>query len=218
MELKTIFDQKLQEKLDAYGRAFRVEDLNDANDKTTLLILLRTELMIEDLQVQIQQLMMDGAAENAGDIKKLADLLRDATTSITNLQRVLAIDRKTRRDAETVSVADYIRTLKANAAEFLKDRLITVYCPDCKIMVGRVYPVHEHTAFVAGFTCSQCQNVLKVEREERDIFFDITDHEWRRKYRAEIVHPTKGPQDIIYDEEDSVVLDMDTQDLGELQL
>lgn len=209
MELKTVFDQKLQEKLDAYARAFRVEDLNDANDKTTLLILLRTELMIEDLQVQIQQLMLDGAAENAGDIKKLADLLRDATTSITNLQRVLAIDRKTRRDAETVSVADYIRTLKINAAEFLKERIVMVYCPDCKVLVGRVYPVHEHTAYVAGFACSQCDNVIKVEREEKDVFFDIVDHEWRRKYRVEIIQPTKGPQIIEYDEEDDMIIEGD---------
>src|SRR5258706_11851986 len=89
------FEERLLAKKAAYARNFRVEDLNDANDLSLLDISLKTELMIEDLQLQIQLLMGESAVSNATNIKKLADLLRDATGTITTVQKTLAIDRKT---------------------------------------------------------------------------------------------------------------------------
>jgi hypothetical protein len=197
------FQEKYQAKLDQYNKVFRLDELNDANDKSTLEIMLKTEIMIDDLQEEIQSLIDTGAVENATNIKKLADLLRDATSTITTLQRTLSIDRKTRKTEETASVADYIRTLKRDAKEFMERRIINFWCNDCKVMVGRVYPVHEHTSFIVSFQCDQCKKLIRGRRDERDVLFDVRDHQWRRKYRAEIVQPkadTKGISEEVEDE------------------
>lgn len=183
------FQERLEERLEIYRKNFRIEDLNDANDKSLLHIMLKTELMIDDLQEEIQQLIGDSAAEHASDIKKLADLLRDATTTISNLQRTLAIDRKSRKDEETSSVVDYLNSLKKAAAAFLEERLRRVSCPTCKVDVARFAPIHSHTAFSVSFQCSQCKQTIRVRRDEKDTMHDIppSDRLWREKHRAEVI-------------------------------
>jgi hypothetical protein len=202
----TTFDEKYQEKLDSYGRTFRIEELNDANDRSTLAIMLKTEVMIDDLQRQIQDLMDDDPVGNASNVKKLHDLLRDAGTMIVTYQKTLAIDRKTRKTEETASVADYIRTLKRDAADFIQQRIITVYCESCKVMVGRIYPVHDHTAFSTSFECSQCHKLMRARREQRDVLFDVKDANWRKKYAPEVIQPKKFSRIEAPDDDDLVLV------------
>lgn len=204
----TTFEEKFKEKLDNYGKTFRIEELNDANDKSTLDIMLKTEVMIDDLQRQIQDLMDDDPVGNAGNVKKLHDLLRDAGTMIVTYQKTLAIDRKTRKTEETASVADYIRSLKRDAQDFMDQRIIKVYCQTCKIMVGRIFPVHDHTAFSVSFECSQCHKFIRARREQRDVLFDVKDAGWRKKYNPEIVQPKKFSR-IEAPEDDELVIDGD---------
>lgn len=211
----TTFEEKFQAKLDNYAKAFRIEDLNDANDKSTLEIMLKTEIMIDDLQQQIQDLMDENPVENANSVKKLHDLLRDAGTMILAYQKNLAIDRKTRKTEETASVADYIRALKRDAKDFMEQRVIKVYCPNCKVMVGRIFPVHDHTAFMCSFQCSQCNKPIRARREDKDVLFDVKDSSWRRKYKPEVIQPKQftrmeageQPDDLILDAEPALQTD-----------
>lgn len=183
------FEARYNERLAEYHKVFDLEDINDANDRTLLRIMIRTELMIDDLQSQIEQLFKTDLIENASDIKKIADLLKDATNNISGLQKTLGIDRKTRRGEESSSVAEYIRSLKSAAGEFYEGRITRVYCPSCKVAVGRFAPVHDHTAYVVSFQCSQCGKMVHRKREEKDYMFDIKDKDWR-KYRASVEQPS----------------------------
>lgn len=184
-----LFEEKFAKKLEQYAANFRIEDLNDANDKSLLNIMIKTEIMIDDLQQQIQELIEESSVTNAANIKKLADLLRDATGTITTVQKTLAIDRKTRKQEETGSVADYIRTIRTAAKEFVDKRLVKVYCPNCNIMVMRFTPVHDHVAFTVSCKCHQCNKFIRARRDDRDIFYDVRDAEWRREFKAEVVQP-----------------------------
>lgn len=181
------FQEKYKEKIDSYQKVFNLDDLNDANDKSNLEIMIKTEIMIDDIQEKIAALMEDEDLNRVGDVKKLHDLLRDATNTITTLQKTLNIDRKTRKSEETTSVADYLRALRRNAKEFMDARIINFWCPDCKVLVGRIYPVHEHTAFSVSFQCSQCKKMIRGRREEKDVLFDVKDRNWRKDRRAEII-------------------------------
>lgn len=186
------FQQKVEEKLKQYRETYRVDELNEANDLSTLMMLIRQEVLTEDWYEQLSALTDEDAVGKANSIKKLMDTIRDSSNTIINLQKTLNIDRKTRKTEEANSPADFIRALKRNGHEFMKKRIIPTYCPDCKIMVGRIYPVHDHTAFSVSFQCNQCNKMVRARREEKDIFFDVKDHQWRRKHRAEIVQPKKG--------------------------
>lgn len=201
------FNEKLQQKQEAYSKVFRIDELNDANDRSTLDMMLKTELMVEDLQEQIQELMAESPVDQANNIKKLHDLLRDAGTMILAYQKTLSIDRRTRKSEETASVADYIRALKRDAKEFMEQRIIRVYCGACKVMVGRIFPVHDHTAFACSFECSQCHKFIRARREQRDVLFDVRDSGWRKKYPPEIIQAKKLAYDATIENDDDLVLE-----------
>lgn len=213
---KTEFDIRFEEKLEEYRKNYRVDELNDANDRTLLHIMIKTELMIEDLQSGIRELMTEDIMQSAGDLKKLSDLLRDSTNTITTLQKTLAIDRKTRKDEESSNVIDYINSLRRAASDFVDERLVKMYCPTCNVMVGRFSPVHGHTALSVSFQCSQCKKMVRIRRDERDTMYDIkaSDRQWREAYRAEIVQPKRSkrsgaaiPEDLGIENEDALILE-----------
>lgn len=191
-----VYERRIRDRLAQYEKDYKIEDLNNSNDKTLLMILIRSELLLEDLQRQLQVVLVPEGEQldimsQANEIKKLSDLVRDLTTQITTVQKTLDIDRKSRKKDAEASAAEYIRTLKKNAKEFLDQRATKIHCPDCGVMVGRVFPVHEHTAYRFEVQCSQCHRMIIAKRDERDIWFDIKDAEWRRQYPAEVVQTEK---------------------------
>lgn len=183
-------DQRFNDKLEQYKKEYDIDDINDANDISTLYILIRTELMVDAMQKKMQELIDVDMVDNASDIKKLADLLRDAIETSRKLQQVLGIDRRTRREKEdSMDVASYIRFIKHEASKFLENRLKKVYCDDCKVLVGRYSSAFSFNAYSVSFQCNQCKKMVTVEREEKDYMFDIDDKEWRT-YKAEVIQPS----------------------------
>jgi hypothetical protein len=196
------FKQKYQELWSQYENAYDLTTLNDANDKSNLEMIIRNAALIELLQEKITEMAEDDAAGNISEIKKISDSVRDLTDRNIQLERQLGIDRKSRKKDNETTTGEYILMLKSAAHDFLEKRLMKVYCPNCKVMVGRVSPVHEHTGFNAYFQCSQCRQAVVIGREERDVFFDLAkdDKEWRRKYMVEIKKPKKLKKVTVDDE------------------
>lgn len=206
---KSDFQKRVDQRVKAYEKDYNVEELNDSNDKALLFTLIRSELILEDLQTRIQEVLEEkDIVEAAGEIKKLSDLIRDLTTQVTTIQKTLNIDRKSRKEEQTDNVADYLRGLKTAAKSFMEKRLIKVYCTDCKVMVARFSPVHNHTAFSIRMQCDQCKKFIIAKRDERDIWFDIkpADAQWRRKYPAEIIQPTTKEDYIADGGEDDLLI------------
>ena len=196
------FKQKYNELWSQYEQAFDLSTLNDANDKSNLEMIIRNAALIELLQEKITEMAEDDAAGNITEIKKISDSVRDLTDRNIQLERQLGIDRKSRKKDSEATTGEYILLLKSAAQEFLEKRLMKVYCPDCKVMVARISPVHDHTSFNANFQCSQCMRLVTVAREDRDVFFDLVkdDREWRRKYPVEIKKSKRQKTQMVDDE------------------
>lgn len=206
---KITFDSRLKAKRLEYSKKYDIDDLTSGNDKANLEALLRNEIIIEDLQEALQTKVEEGAATNIAEIKKLNDGIRDLITTNLSLEKALGIDRTARKkEVNDQSPAEYIKALKQQAKEFLEQRLVKVYCEECKVMVMRFFPVHEHTKFEIKAQCSQCKKQIKVHRDEKGIFFDLpkNDRAWREKYPIEIVQPKVVAEDSIDTEEDEVFI------------
>jgi len=182
------FKQRFDALMHEYEEAYDLSTLNSANDKTNLEMLVRNAVIAKQLQDDISELAEIDAGSNITEIKKLSDAVKDLMDRNMQLERQLGIDRKSRKRDNDSTTGEYILMLKDAAQAFLEKRLVKVYCSDCKVMVGRIAPVHDHTAYSAFFQCSQCQKAAVVTREQKDVFFDLLedDQEWRRKYPVEI--------------------------------
>lgn len=200
--------QRFSDILQEYSEKYDLATLSSPNDKANLEALINNQIIIESLQAKVQELIEDDPVSNIDIIQRLSTSLRDSIERNLQLERALALDRKTRNSSSAESVADYIVSLKQTAQEFLEKRLVKVYCPNCQILLARFSIVHDHSPFELRVKCNQCENDVTSAREEKDIFFDIKDSAWRKKYKY-IVKQSKEKVTIDTDVEDDIVLGED---------
>jgi hypothetical protein len=205
------FSERFAILMKEYEEAYDLTTLNSANDRINLEMLVNNAILVNQLQEEISILAENDAGANITEIKKLSDAVRDLTTQMQAIERQLGIDRKSRKRDNSSTTGEYILLLKETAKNFIEKRLVKVYCKKCKIMVGRIAPVHEHTQYSAVFECSQCRKLASVTRESKDVFFDLhrDDREWRKKYPVEIKQPK---------ERKIQLRDNDQEDLAEAEL
>jgi hypothetical protein len=168
---------RFQEILADYSARYDLETLNSPNDRANLDVLINNQVIVERFQAELLSMTEDGALDNIESIQKIGNAMRDMIERNLQIERALALDRKTRKSEASDSIGSYITNLKLTAQNFLEKRLIKIYCPDCKVLVARFSPVMEHTAFHFETQCSQCNKRITATRkaESEGVFFDIKD-------------------------------------------
>ncbi len=184
------YQERFQRRLDDYARDYKIDELNQSNDRAQLYLLINAELLLEAYQEKIEEIVAsEDLLEKANELKKLSDLMRDGAEAVRKNQQLLAIDRKTRKSEESDDFAGWLRGIKREAKKFVDERLLKIYCKDCKVLVGRWSAVHDHTSYRVSVQCSQCKRYVETRREGRDVWFDMkNDSDWRKKYPVEIVN------------------------------
>lgn len=188
MPRKPATELKFDRMLNEYRQKFNVDTLDSPNDIANLHTMIRNQIIIEKLQSQMHDLTDQDEIDPVA-VKKILDSLVALSESNVVYERTLGIDRKSRKQESAESTADYIANLKTRAKEWLdnEERLTKVMCKNgCGIMVGRISGVYETTAYEASFQCPQCKKNTIIKRKERDIFYDVKDADWRRKYPIEV--------------------------------
>lgn len=204
MAKKKRFDEILQE----YGQKYDIETLDSPNDKANLTMLINNQVIIERLQSEMLEVTEVSAVDNIEEVKQIGNAMRDLIERNLQIERALALDRKTRKSENTDSLATYITDLKINAQNFLEKRLIKVYCPNCKILLARFSPVMDHTAFHFECQCSQCGKRVTASRKaaSEGVLFDIKDYKWRKQYLYEVVQPETSEDKLIPETDEEVIL------------
>jgi hypothetical protein len=201
---KKLTSKAFNDVMAQYREKYDVESLENPNDLANLETMIRNQLLIEQLQDRLDDLIT-GESIDSVEVKKILDSIVALSQTNVQYERTLGIDRKTRKQQQAESVVDYIVKIKQLAREFLDNdrRIIKVMCKTCNIMVGRVSGVYETTEFGAAFQCPQCKKHITVNRKERDVFFDVKNADWRRKYTMEVIQPkrTRNAPDVMGDDE-----------------
>lgn len=128
---------ELNEKLSTYLETYEVDDLNRANDLSSLRQLAQYEIIIENMQGELASIKNSGS--DTKRIKDLSTALRDAVNSYTSLQTTLGIDRKKRQSDSEESVVSYIDKLKDQAKKFLDARFSVLRCSACNLPLMKYY-------------------------------------------------------------------------------
>ena len=199
---------RFQEILADYSSKYDLETLNSPNDRANLDMLINNQVIVERFQAELLSMTEDGAIDNIEAIQKIGNAMRDMIERNLQIERALALDRKTRKSEASDSIGSYLTNLKVTAQNFLEKRLIKIYCSDCKILVARFAPVMEHTAFHFETQCSQCSKRITATRkaESEGVFFDIKDYKWRKQYLYEVVQPAKSEDQPQTESEDEVFI------------
>jgi len=200
------FDEILRDYSDKYDLA----TLSSPNDKANLEMLINNQIIIESVQKKLQELANDDPVDNIDMIQRLSSSLKDIIERNLQLERALALDRKTRNQNSSESIAEYLVNLKITAQDFLERRLVKLYCPECKILLARFSIMHDHSFFELNVNCNQCNKQVVAKRDEKDIFFDIKDSSWRKKHKYSVkaskssgIFEADGEDDLILGEDES---------------
>lgn len=183
-------DDAVKRLLEEYREKYNLDEINP-NDLASLRTMITNQLVIDKSQEQLRTMLDSGEDFNPAAIKRIQDTVNTLITANIKIESSLGIDRKSRRTDGDMSPVEYIIKLKQTAREFLNNdqRILKVYCKRCKIMVGRVSGVYDTTEYHASFQCPQCRKHITVSRKERDVFFDVRDAAWRRKYPIVVEQP-----------------------------
>lgn len=172
-ELEKVRDKVLhgdsQNRIERVIENFKTDyDLSEmtANDHLALLELARIFVMLEDIETSLQH-------ELAGDtdwvifekINRAASTLRD---DASKFQRDLSITRKARQDTGTSSVVDFIEDVKSRAKKFMERVLTEIYCPECKMLLAKVWCLYPNLPNKLTFVCGRggCEYSFTVNTEE----------------------------------------------------
>jgi hypothetical protein len=200
-------NRRFSEILKDYSDKYDLATLSSPNDRANLEMLINNQVIVETIQAKLQELTADDPVENIDMIQRLGSSLKDIIERNLQLERALALDRKTRTSDKSESIAEYIVNLKAAAQDFLERRLVKLYCPECKILLARFSIMHDHSRFTLKVNCNQCNKAVSAEREEKDIFFDIADSAWRKKHRYTVVNSKKSGSTTADTDDDLVLSD-----------
>ncbi len=221
MAKSTKSTDRFAEILEEYRRQYDVDSLQSPNDKANLTAFINIQILVEQLQSESERLAREDIIANIDMIQKINAAIEKQLERGLQLERALALDRKSRASDKADNVAQYLTELRANARDYLHKQFIIVYCPSCEIMVGRIIPVMEHSAFDCSFQCSQCRRKVTARRTERDLFFDFdpNDKAWRTPHAYKVIQPKKtklpdiksDPQLLIADEEDEENQDVNNE-------
>jgi hypothetical protein len=194
MAVKKVIDseKEFNRILKEYSERYDIEGLSSPNDVANLNNMIRNQILIQRLQSRLDDILTGDKVDSI-ETKKILDSIVSLNETNIQLERQLGIDRKTRKQQQQESFPDYLAGIKKLAREFLNndDILLRVFCKSCKIMVGRISGVYDTTEYNAAFQCPQCKKYTTVTRKERDIFFDVKNADWRRKYPIEVVQPKR---------------------------
>ena len=178
---RKVTDEDLfNEKLAKYYQDYDIDAINQSNDVANLHALIRLEIAIERLQNDLN------AASDVDETtrRKMISSIGEMLSNNLSLQQTLAIDRKTRVGESGETIPQFLTSLKKRAKLFMEKRLVKVYCPEDKILLGTFYRFQQtkYTAkwqprkplvYRVEFECPQCGLTIRGE----DIIRDVTETE-----------------------------------------
>ena len=168
--LDTILNGNAAERAERNIERFESDyDLSEmtANDKLTLLELARIFVTLEDIEASLQSVLNSDPVDwsTFEQINKVASGLRN---DASKFQKDLNITRKARQDSGGQTVVDFIEDIKLRAKGFLDTRLAEVYCPNCNMLLAKVWVLYPDKKNKFTFVCGRrgCRHKFSVTSAE----------------------------------------------------
>jgi len=129
------FEKRIQHKMDEFAEDYDVEDLK-INDKLTLRALAQAYITLEDYEAYSYNVRQPGISlDRMIEIEKMNSIMSSLRKDISSMQTDLNITRKVRKGDKEQSVISELERLKSKAKEFYRERMLYIYCPECKMLL-----------------------------------------------------------------------------------
>ena len=151
-------EERVQENLDEMAEDYDLDDMK-ANDRLQLRALALAEMQLADLEKATYYIRQNVTQNNVIMIEKLNNTMSKLRSDISKISDDLQLTRRIRKQSQEANVISYIEDIKTRARKFYKERMLYVFCPECKFLLSTIwllYPDQEHNEI--HLECEHCGN------------------------------------------------------------
>lgn len=153
-----ILEEKVKEKLDELAIDYDMEDMK-INDMAQLRSLALATIQLDDLELTAWTLRQDTNTTSVQMLEKINRILSGLRDDISKISSDLQLTRKIRKQSKESSIIDAINDLRGKARKFYRERMLYVFCPECKMLLATLwlnYSSEEYNQL--QLKCKRCNN------------------------------------------------------------
>ena len=149
------FEKRIEEKMAGFDADYDLSDMK-FNDRETLRGLCQALIQLEDLE-QVSYGIRNEARgidlNNLTLLDKIAQQMSRTRLDMLKMQEELKISRKVRQLDKNISAIAELEKLKKDAKVFYRQKMIYVFCPKCKMLLGTSWFLFNEADNVMRFEC-----------------------------------------------------------------
>jgi Zn ribbon nucleic-acid-binding protein len=131
-------ERRVEEKLEELGVDYDMADMK-INDMAQLRSLALAQIQLDDLEEVAWRYRQKTSYESVQILDKINRILSSLRDDISKISADLQLTRKIRKQSKESSVIDAIEDLRSKAHKFYKQRMLYVFCPECKMLLATLW-------------------------------------------------------------------------------
>jgi hypothetical protein len=148
-------EDRIEEKLTALAEDYDMSDMK-INDRLQLRAMAQAEIQLEDLEQAVYMIRQDITKDNVIVIEKLNNVMAKLRSDISSISDDLQLTRHIRKQSKEANVIRHLEDLKAKAMKFYKERMLYIFCPECKMLLATTWLMYPEMNNKLKLSCDHC--------------------------------------------------------------
>lgn len=157
-----MLEKRVAEKLDELANDYDMADMK-SNDMIQIRALALAQIQLEDLEQVAWQARQEVDYNSVQILDKVNRILSSLRDDISKISNDLQLTRKIRKQSRETSVIDAINDLREKARRFYKERMLYVFCPECRMLLCTLWLMYADGKNTLRLQCDRCNHKFTQE-------------------------------------------------------
>ena len=153
---------RVKDTLTDLSNDYDMDDMK-SNDMIQIRALALAQIQLEDLEQTAFSLRQNVDHQSVQILEKVNRILGGLRKDISEISNDLQLTRKIRKQSKEANVIEALNDLKEKAYKFYKEKMLYVFCPECKMLLATVWLQYTDDKSHLIVTCDRCGHELKQE-------------------------------------------------------
>jgi hypothetical protein len=158
-----MLEARVEEGLAELSDDYDMEDMK-SNDMIQIRALVLAQIQLEDLEKTAFSQRQNVDSQSVQILEKVNRILGGLRRDISDISNDLQLTRKIRKQSKEASVIHALKDLKSKAHRFYKERMLYVFCPECKMLLSTIWLNYSDESINnIELKCNRCKHVFTQE-------------------------------------------------------
>lgn len=160
-------EDEIEVKMEEFKSDYDLSDMK-INDKIVLRNLIQAIISLEDFEKLYIQLRGEVSDSNILLLDRVSGIMNKLRKDISDMQNDLKLTRKVRKESREDNFIDWLDDIKDRAQQFYKDKMLYIFCPECKMLLATVWLLYPDADNSLQLKCQReaCGHEFSVQLSE----------------------------------------------------